>query len=154
MGVLDLIRERRAIGGYLARLGPALVERYGREPHYSIGQILTTLRLRALDARYLDRACALFASRNDFVEWMAQQAQGGTSDDDAIVETFRVARVKSAPRVSKQELRALYASLRESVAARFNRGSLAFIPEAPRDPEHWDNGSNDAAVGKYGQGAL
>ncbi|QEL14177.1 DUF6559 family protein [Limnoglobus roseus] len=59
--------KRRAVQTYLTTLGPALRDRYGRQPHYTPSQVRDTALDRALSIDYLCWAYVLHCSAPAFV---------------------------------------------------------------------------------------
>ncbi|MFN3712254.1 MAG: DUF6559 family protein [Alcanivoracaceae bacterium] len=60
LNYLRSLKRRRAIDGYIRRLGPALLRRYGLADSYTVRQIKATARSLKLDMDYMTDAVALY----------------------------------------------------------------------------------------------
>ena len=69
--MLERIRKWLALRRYQTDLGCFLVRRYGRERCYTPAQVLTTIRVHELSARYAAYACAMFCSKAAYATFAA-----------------------------------------------------------------------------------
>jgi len=123
--LFERFRRHIRIRGCIRALGPLLVERYGVEESYSLGQIRTALSLERFDAWMLPIAAAMFAGRWVFVDWVR-------SDGDAVIPSGTV---PPWVRTTLWDKRADPDALREELrrdAADAN-GGFRFLPR-PVDP--------------------
>ena len=75
--------RKRALRSFVRRLGVRLAERYGAEPHYSVGRVRATIEASGLDLGYLEYACAMYSSKADYVQWkerLAEEAEAQALD--------------------------------------------------------------------------
>jgi hypothetical protein len=119
-------RRRRALSEYIARLGPALIARYGEDEHYAPGRIRRTVSTLKLSERFVVHAVAMYASADQFV-------------DD----------LRDGERADAAGLRKLYAMLRSDAAELANGASFRFLPKVWHDIG-MNNGSNADAVRRWG----
>jgi hypothetical protein len=123
--VLRAIR-RRALRAYVARLGPALMARYGIDDHYTPRRVRRTLTELKLSERFAPHAVAMYSSAEQFV------AELDTAED-----------------ADARGLRTLYAMLRSDAAELANRGSQRFLPKVWQDIG-MHNGNNVDAAQRWG----
>jgi len=71
--ILDRLAKWAAVRRYRARLGRLLVQRYGRERHYTPAQVLTTIKLNGLSERFAPYACVMFCSKHSYAEFVVNQ---------------------------------------------------------------------------------
>ena len=69
--MLERIQKWLALRRYRATLGYLLVDRYGRERHYTPPQVLTTIKRHRLSERYAAYACAMFCSKGAYDDFVA-----------------------------------------------------------------------------------
>jgi hypothetical protein len=72
MTLLDRIARWAALRRYRSKLGPLLLQRYGRQAHYTPPQVLTTIKLHGLNERFAPLACAMFCSKQAYVDFAAR----------------------------------------------------------------------------------
>jgi hypothetical protein len=152
------IRKSIALRGYLRRLGPLLVRRYGYQEAYSPGRITSTIERHRLSQRHVEYACAMYATRERFVMWM----QNRTATAAQALPSPVVAEAPNPYRSRLHDSRDLlgpdvnYAAwfdvLRTEVAERYGRGSRRFVPRVERNFERYSNGDNPSAAARWGLG--
>jgi len=116
VGIFARFRKRRAIGRYLSDCPALLRARYGVEKDYSPARVVATLEASRLSLEFVEYACVMFATNDDFVAWAR-----------------KVASERTFVKPSGAELFDRYDSLRAEVADDYNDGNRDFLPE-PGDP--------------------
>ena len=150
MSMLTALRRRWALQGYV-RCWRLLVARYGVQGSYRPGQVRATLEKSRLSLKYLEHALAMYSSLESFHAWRLDQARAALTPGDARGtpgSPYRMGTgaVKPLQLPSPAVSRARYLELRAE-AARYNKGSYAFLPEAPNDYDIWVPISNLDAIG-------
>src|SRR6478735_7414021 len=78
--MFDGLAKWIALRSYRQALPRFLVERYGREPHYTPAQVLTTIQVHRLSERFAPYACAMFCSKRAYDDFAARHVvKGDTS---------------------------------------------------------------------------
>ena len=83
--ILDRLAKWAALRGYRARLGPLLVERYGRQRYYTPPQVLTTIKRHGFNERFAPYACAMFCSKQAYSEFAVGHDSKARSPVDPVV---------------------------------------------------------------------
>src|SRR6185503_19799123 len=90
---LESFRRRWQLRRCIRRVGPRLIARYGPEKYYSPNQIRATLEAADVSQKMLEFACAMYASRDDFAEWVRKSnnelAQSNTVENAELYEQLR-----------------------------------------------------------------
>lgn len=69
--MLQRIQKWLALRNYRVNLGHLLVDRYGRERHYTPPQVLTTIKFHRLSERYAAYACVMYCSKRAYDDFVA-----------------------------------------------------------------------------------
>ena len=87
MRLVDRFAKWLALTGYRNRLGPLLVQRYGRERYYTPPQVLTTIKVSGMSERFAPYACAMFCSQAAYSEFAAKQRPNAASPVDPLKDS-------------------------------------------------------------------
>jgi hypothetical protein len=79
VGILGRVVRWWAIRQYRSTLAYMLVKRYGARRSYTPPQVLTTIKVHGLNARYAAHACAMFCTERAYNEFVAKHVKGGSA---------------------------------------------------------------------------
>ena len=147
-GMLHRLAKWKALRSYKARLPPLLVERYGRERHYTPPQVLTTIKLHRLSERFAPYACAMFCSKRGYADFIANHVPKSEIFvpplDDSLISIWAMGAVEHWPAYDAA-MTDIGDSQWDQHAGGLGTDHLAHHPSEVGDPHHDGVGEHDGS---------
>jgi hypothetical protein len=146
--MLNRLAKWRALRSYRARLPRLLVERYGRERHYTPPQVLTTIKLHRLSERFAPYACALFCSKRGYADFLASHVPKTELFveplDNSLISLWAMCAIEHWP-VYDAAVTDIGDAYWDQHAGHLGRDHLAHYPSDVSDRHHGGVGGHDGS---------